>query len=110
MIKKWYKSKRELVEENMELRTECFKKNVDSEENRKIMDKYILLLEKNTDKFNILEEYYNRCALLTLEKKELKRENASLMEECKLLKSKNEELTNELNAIKESKKNKRKNG
>ena len=110
MIKKWYKNKRELVEENMKLRTECLKKEVDNEENREIMEKYILLLEKNADKLNILEEYYNRCALLTLEKKELKREIASLTEECKLLKNKNEELTNELNTIKESKKNKGKNG
>ena len=110
MIKKWYKSKMELVEENMKLRTECLKKQVDNEENEKIKDKYILLLEKNTDKLNILEEYYNRCVLLTNEKKELKKEIASLMEECKLLKNKTEELTNKLNATKENKKCARKNG
>lgn len=110
MIKKWYKSKMELVEENMKLRTECLKKQVDNEEDEKIKDKYILLLEKNTDKLNILEEYYNRCVLLTNEKKELKKEIASLMEECKLLKNKTEELTNKLNATKENKKCARKNG
>lgn len=80
----WFKDRTSLINENLKIRKakNVVENNLSTMQQNfnKISTKYIKMLEQKSEKFDLYLEYQEKCVELTNEKKELKKELASNLE------------------------------
>lgn len=99
----WFKEKEQLIDENMKIRKGKFdieqRYNTMLNDMEIIQQKYIDLLEKKSEQFNLYIKYQNQCDDLAKEKRELKKHLAETNELCNSLTDSNNNLTKQVERL-----------